>query len=62
MCNLCQNFNSIPSRDVEKTEKQFNSAILLITNSAPRHGMAYFEHTRMPVQEHQNGGSVKRKR
>jgi len=36
---LCQNFNNIPSRDVEKIEKQFNGAILLIINSAPHHGI-----------------------
>jgi len=24
MCYLCQNFNNIPSLNVEKTEKQFN--------------------------------------
>jgi len=26
MCYLCQNFNNIPWRGVEKTEKQYNGA------------------------------------
>jgi len=36
---LCQNFNNIPLWYVEKTEKQFNGAILLIINPAPHHGI-----------------------